>query len=381
VVFENKKNSAASKDNSETIREEVVEENSSSSDDYWGLNEKTESDKKSSSNKDSQKTEKKKKKLFDFSFLTSFDEESDTEASNETDSEVTNSMSTFEFDDNSERRVICWGDSMTEGTGGGDVTYPSTLEKISGAEVLNYGVFNETTRDIAARSGAKPQFVVAESAVTIPADTTPIVLNTAGEDGQWPGICIFGTAGMNPAMVGNVEGTFYHDDVTGLKMFKRNTPGEAVTLPVGTPVTTFASKDHKEGDILIIWSGNNENPQTAEAINDTIYWQKEIIKQSGTEDYAIISLTTKAMLPQIDLINEMFKNEYGEHYIDLRAYVLGDMISDAGINPTDADKMYLANGFVPPSLMDTDEIHGNSTFYEYAGKFIYKELQRMGYLK
>ena len=351
------------------------------SDSFWGLDEEEDREAVKQAKKEKKKKNSKiNKKIYVDLEQEAIDNRIDID-DDDFDINLEDSSDDERTVNNSGKRVICWGDSMTIGLGGNGVSYPSTLEKISGAEVLNYGVCDETTRDIAAREGARPQYTTGGGDIIIPADCTPIELNTSSIDGEWPKLTIFGIEGVNPCMVGNVEGTYYHDDQTGLKMFKRNQPGEAVVISDRTKVQTFASTDHRPDDIVILWTGNNEMPETAEAIRDTIFWQKEILKHSGAQNYAVISLTTACMLKQIDLINEMFKREYGDHYIDLRSYVLGDMMTDAGITPTQEDLMYVSIGLVPPSLMDTDKIHGNATFYEYAGKYIYKNLQKMGYLE
>ena len=43
----------------------------------------------------------------------------------------------IEVKDNSGKRVVCFGDSLTVGTGGEGTTMPDTIAKLSGAEVLN----------------------------------------------------------------------------------------------------------------------------------------------------------------------------------------------------------------------------------------------------
>lgn len=346
------------------------------SDLFWGLDEEN-----------TDKPPRKKKKTLPV--IEHYESESVKENDNsETDDDWTQYLNVEEEKPEKERkqanktkRVICWGDSMTSGYGGGDTTYPGVLEEVSGAEVLNYGVFGETTKDIAAREGAIPLYSSSNTDLIIPQDTSPIILNVTDSSGGHPNINLFGNAGINPCSLAGVQGTFYHDDITGFTLFKRNEPGLPVSVPNKTPFITFASVDFRPDDILIIWCGNNDKPETIAEIRDTINWQKEMIKHSGAKDYAIISLTSASMLEQIDLINEMFKLEYGSHFIDLRSYVLTDMMDDAGITPTDKDLQNIRKGYVPVSLMDSDELHGNDIFYEYAGKFIYKKLQRMGYLE
>lgn len=278
--------------------------------------------------------------------------------------------------DNSKKRIICWGDSMTEGTGGEEYTFPISLSEASGAEVINYGVFGETTKCIAAREGANPQFTTDE--FIIPADCTPIEVTVSSEDGEWMELLDFGDAGINPCTIGGIKGKWYRDDDLG-RVFVRETPGEETVLPSGSPLVTFAMEDKRKDDIWVIWSGNNEQPETVDEVLKTIEWQKAMLKDAGVTEYIVVSLTSKAMLNEIDLINEMFKEEYGEHYFDLRSYALSDMLNDAGITPTEEDLKDIKEGNVPSSLR-SDEVHGNDEFYRLAGIKIYEKLKDIGSL-
>lgn len=48
-------------------------------------------------------------------------------------------------------KVVCMGDSLTEGYGGGGVSYPSVWEEVSGYDIINAGVSGETSGQILAR--------------------------------------------------------------------------------------------------------------------------------------------------------------------------------------------------------------------------------------
>ena len=280
--------------------------------------------------------------------------------------------------DNDSRRVVCWGDSMTEGTGGNGVTFPDSIAKYGDVEVLNYGVYGETTKAIAAREGAYPQ--VTSDTFVIPADTVPVRLTVNSKTGEWLELLDFGNSGINPCKVGDIEGTWYFDEERSEKCFVRSEPGEEITIEGGTPLITHAMQDKRPDDIWVIWSGNNERPKTEEEVRDIIKWQRAMLEDGQISDYLIISLTSKEMLDDIDMINRLFESEYGEHYFDLRQYALSDMIKDAGIEPTEQDLKDVENGHVPSSLR-SDVVHGNEIFYDLAGKMIYEKLVEMGYLK
>lgn len=53
-----------------------------------------------------------------------------------------------------EEEINCWGDSITEGYGGDELTYPEVLEQLTGIPVRNLGVGGEDSREITRRSFA-----------------------------------------------------------------------------------------------------------------------------------------------------------------------------------------------------------------------------------
>ena len=301
------------------------------------------------------------------------------EDASETEIEVVTSNddnNNTELTDNSNIRVVCYGDSMTEGTGGNGMTMPLALSEISGVNVINYGGFGETTSCIAARQGGNPQF--SNFDVTIPAEKEPVEVTFSGKYG-YEMLLVFADAGINPCEFAGVKGNYFIDE-DGNRFFERLEKGEEVFAKEGTELITYAMQDKSPDDVIVLWTGNNEQPSNEEEINKTIKQQHEILDYSGSDKYIVISLTSYDMLPEIDLINEMFKKEYGEHYLDLRAYMLKDALKDAGIAATDEDKADIMKGNVPASLR-TDEVHGNSCFYRLAGEQVYKKLKELNYLK
>ena len=51
-----------------------------------------------------------------------------------------------------DEEINCWGDSITEGYGGDELTYPDVLAQLTGMPVRNLGVGGEDSREILARS-------------------------------------------------------------------------------------------------------------------------------------------------------------------------------------------------------------------------------------
>ena len=170
------------------------------------------------------------------------------------------------FGETGPRRILCWGDSVTEGMAmpkGKD--YPSRLEELlgDGYKVFNSGDGGENSITIPARQGAV-KLATAE-AITFPAGETTVKVGDASDNGfHTPaGEKIMLTAALgrkipvNPVKIGKDE---YKLSFQG---FRWNSPtnkisyalmlsrsdgsaAKAVTIPAGTPVK-FASVDAVPG--------------------------------------------------------------------------------------------------------------------------------------
>lgn len=277
---------------------------------------------------------------------------------------------------NAGTRVVVWGDSLTEGTGGDGVTYPNVLEKLAGCEVKNYGVYAEATTCIAGRQGGMPQLV---HPVTIPAEVTDVEVKIENGDGDYDMLLVFGDAGINPCTIAGVEGKLWMNTDTGVRKFTRSTAGEEVVLKDYTPIETFAMKDKRPDDILVIFIGSNDDPTPA-TVQNVIDVQRDMIAYAGVDRYVIIGLTSKRKMPMAAEVNEVFAKEYGEHFLDVRKDLIEHGLQDSGIEATEEDKADIANGMIPRSLL-TDESHGNAAYYTVIGEQLYKKMQELGYLK
>lgn len=279
------------------------------------------------------------------------------------------------------KRIICWGDSLTEGTGGEGVTMPNTLAELSGRTVMNYGVYAETASCIAARQGGNPQYLVED--ITIPADCTPIKAQCSGKYG-YEMLLVFGNAGINNVTLGGIEGTYEMND-DGDRCFTRLSPGEETFVPSGTQLFTHAMLDKRDNDILIIWVGGNDEPNSEEEFQAIFTKTDEIIAYQGCTEYVIVSdMNPHSRIPLLDTLNEEAKERYGEHFLDLRSYMVNEALDQLGITPTEADLEKIEKGDVPVSLRmpsdDPEEPHGNSDYYRIAGEQVYKKLLELGYL-
>ncbi len=271
-------------------------------------------------------------------------------------------------------RIVCWGDSLTYGFGGDGVTYPSVLKEKIDAEVLNYGNSGETARQIGMRIGVFP---MEAGEFSLPAGTAPVAVPLL-EQGEDPRLMRYQDSAINPCLIDGVEGTLSFQAETGRYLFSRSEPGEARIVEAGARVETFASKDKDASDIVILFAGTNL-PPSEDTVDELIAMEREMLAYLGTERYVVIGLTSKELIPDVEPINEALAEAFGEHFLDIRAYLLENGLNDAGISPTGQDERDLAAGEIPSSLR-IDEVHGNAAFYRIIGEQACLKLEELGYV-
>lgn len=276
----------------------------------------------------------------------------------------------FAWETPNEVRISCWGDSLTAGAGGNGTTYPKTLQQLIGnsVTVTNLGVGGENSNNIAMRQGGIPIYV---EDFTIPASTNRIEINIISENNSYIAFAQQGTSGLNPCYINDVEGNITYDSSTGKYYFTRTISGSEKKVDSRTQIITNGMKANK-GDIIIIWAGTNDT----KSIEDTITNIDAMLEYNANNKYIIIGLTYKN---DIANINQTLQNKYGEHFLDIRSYILSNGLSDAGINPTQQDLIDIENGNIPSSLR-YDNVHFNAMGYNIIAQQLYNKLSSLGYI-
>lgn len=303
--------------------------------------------------------------------IAQFSSDSETETKPETETEVGKASDELQ---GTPERIVCWGDSLTFGEGGAGTTFPGILAEKTNLEVYNYGVQGETAEQIGIRMGAFPMTV---GSFEIPADRKPaeVSLYRLGED---PIMMRLGDAGINPCRIAGIEGTLAYDAAGDRYSFTRTEAGSAVRAEEGTGVETFAARDKNPSDIVILFAGSNRAPDI-EQVGELIKTENQMLEYLGSDRYLVIGLTSLALVPDVVPINEALAAEFGDHFLDIRAYLLDRGLADAGILPTAQDENDLAAGEIPSSLR-VDIVHGNETFYRLIGEQVFEKLKELHYL-
>ncbi|MBO4902020.1 MAG: SGNH/GDSL hydrolase family protein [Lachnospiraceae bacterium] len=300
----------------------------------------------------------------------------------------------YAADDFGVQRVVFWGDSLTEGTGGEGVTIPNVVQECAKKDdkeitVRNYGVYSEKSSLIAARAGGNPMRL--DKKITIPADTEPVEIVPVSDMAGHEMLLVFGgdkelsargeydgDNSVNPCILAGVEGNVSIDPKDGTRYFTRLKPGKEVTAKVGEQLEFFAMRDKRKSDILVIWNGSNDD-LTPENVKDTFAYIHSIVDFTGTDRYIVLNMIKTGAIPQILEVNEAFEEEFGEHLLDIYSYMMGPAFEDAGVEPTDEDKSEMAKKRMPASFC-IDSSHFNSTGYTLIGKQVYQKLCELGYL-
>lgn len=288
--------------------------------------------------------------------------------------EENNTETTSEFPSNQEISIVCWGDSLTYGSGGEGVTYPLVLEEKTGLPVYNYGVRGETAKQIAIRMGLYQMTV---SSFVIPKTSSPVSVNLfyQGED---PVMLRLGDVGINPCEIAGVKGELSYREDDGKYYFTRLEAGEETPVEEGTAVITDASGKVSKDDIVILFAGSNDRP-TADTVDQLIQTEKEMLAYLGAEKYIVVGLTSKGMVSDVAEVNAALEEAFGEHFLDIRSYLLENGLKDAGITPTSQDMADIAAGEIPSSLR-VDVVHGTPDFYRILGNQLYEKIEADGYL-
>ena len=265
-------------------------------------------------------------------------------------------------------RILCWGDSLTEGcvvydnhyTYDLEKAYPAVLQSLTGIETLNYGISGEYAEQIAMRQGGYPFYV---QPCVIPADTTPVEVSFEIDDRYEADFASKGLngdhmrAGVNPVIIGGVEGTLRLVDGVGYE-FTRSAPGKEVKINRLTRVITAPMVDRRSNDILVICSGSNNGP-SPDNIEEIFALIDGMIEYAGVGDrYVVVDFTAYPVMLNQKAVNDAMKEHYGDHLIEMNKYFVTSGLADAGITPTATDLSDISQGHIPESLLFAyDHLH------------------------
>lgn len=278
--------------------------------------------------------------------------------------------------------IVCWGDSLTFGTGGSGVNYPNILRERIAEEinetipVVNLGIGGETSATICARAGVyEPLKVTAD--VVIPAGTerTEIFLNQGV-------LRSIGESGVNDCRLDGIEGRISAEKLSDTEWryyFRRNTLGEAHKVPALTQVVTYASINYKNY-ASVIFIGQNGGWQLD--VEVLIAQQRALLARQteNSEKFLVLGLTTGSRQERAAL-ERALRQEFGDKFVNLREYLSNEEVlsaSDMELNEKGFEQ--ISEGIVPDCLR-IDAAHLNARGYELIGNYVFDRMEALGYFK
>ena len=277
--------------------------------------------------------------------------------------------------------VLCYGDSLTQGLGTGLTPYPAILDSlISEKKIYNFGVGGEACGDIGARQGGIPIYI---NPCTIPANGSevPITFSTPGTllsaSGLIKQIQTDIDVSVNPCIVDGVNCYLRYDLNSNRYMLHRNTPSSNDTV-IDRPMRIFTNGYYRKKDILVIWMGTN-NAADSNVAEMIIRTAENMINHNSGNKYIILSLTSKLLFgDNLEIVNNKLADYFGDHYLDIRDYLLEYGLADADVTPTQQDTTDISNGEIPTSLR-IDTVHFNTAGYTVIANCVYKKGVELGY--
>lgn len=278
--------------------------------------------------------------------------------------------------------IVCWGDSLTVGSGGNGSSYPAVLKTLlqknnTKLSVINLGVSGEDTNAILSRAGAVPLMA---ASFKLPGDKTSVEVQLSTKSGGAVNILRHDDVGVNPCTIDGIEGTLSIKQRSALSKtyqyyFTRSAAGEAKTIAAGTPVITRASVAYKS-DMPIIFIGQNGGFKDSA---DLIKQEQEMLKASSSPQYLILGLTTGTKASRHELETAMEKT-FGKSFVNLREYLSTKGLKAAGIKPLKNDLAAMKQGSVPPSLL-AGKVFLNSKGYTLIGNLVFERMKELGYVE
>lgn len=312
--------------------------------------------------------------------------------------------------------IVCWGDSLTAGSSG-NVSYPSTLQKyintymcdiyefystIDNAQdysrldwsqytvsipVVNMGSGKESCATVLGRSGVSP-YVVGDY-FEIPAEPEAVAITIKSESGEAVTPLTAGNVGVNPVVINGVEGT-----VTLVSegqgwgknsyRFTRTEAGDPIAVEPGTQIATAAAGQYRDY-VHVVWIGTYDNIKNPDELVASV--KQLLSRQAQNPDRYLVlgpctikGTWTGVGATTMNAIDSAMLQEFGNHYINVRKYLMGDGMTDAGLTVSREEKTQIQQGQVPASFRsNTNGADLSGTAYKLIGKLVYDRMESLGY--
>lgn len=296
------------------------------------------------------------------------------------------------------RAISCWGDSMMYGcntTPGflnlnenmyniSYATTPGILGSLTGLTTYNMGVNGETSKEIATRQGGLE--MVTDRDIFIDGTGIAEVKLRSAYDGDiiwFDDYSGYNFTSGNTNIV-SINGSTYFM-TNGYDGESQIIYGTNVYIPSGSVVKTLAAVERKD-DILVLEMGSNGGWDNY--YDELIEQYDTMIQSVGCKYYIIVGDTDDPDLSADANKLEVGQGEtpwekalreaYGEHFLNLRMYMIQNGLSDCGLEETEDDRNGYEEGKISQQLR-SDWTHFNSYGYYSKALAIYEKGKSLGY--
>ncbi len=287
--------------------------------------------------------------------------------------------------------IDCWGDSQTGGAAGVaswvNIVAKKAGYKLNGGtashSINNRGNGGDSSTEIAIRYGSLPLYI--NPCIISKSNTTRTDCTVFAENGG--PVKNLGTlwADFNPCTVDGISCYIRNPNKSAQKTIVRVKNGSAdheiteptrVVMPIG-----LYGRDR----ITIIMTGANKGyggtyESYIKIIDDMI-----ALIPSEEKRYIIIPSYTVAFVEPMGMtigeVEERMAERYGEHFLNIRQYLIENGLSENGLEPTATDLSQIKKGMVPKSLKAEGDFHLNQYGMLSQANAIYAKLLELGYLK
>ncbi len=261
--------------------------------------------------------------------------------------------------------IACWGDSLTYSAipdGQASPTWPQTVANDLGVSVYNGGVAGQGSAEIATRQGGlQPLITLQRNEIAGgPAVALPVAGIVPASGWRRGGT---GSLRMHGSIAG-VVGTLRHILSDGSFTFTPDHEvGRSMDVPPQTPFISDEGGVH-QNQVVVLWTGTNSISEPEAVERDIAAMVTSLTP--FTDRFLVVSNTLRRQLAEP--LNRRLMTTYGNHYANLRGYLIEHGLADADIAATPADTADVRAGNVPSSLR-WDDTHFNQRGYDVIGRY------------
>ena len=296
-------------------------------------------------------------------------------------------LSVLGCDEPSKVDIVGWGDSMMKGSGG-DTSVLEVLAKDLNITHKNLAVGGLNSSSIGVLQGGIPMKVVLENNLILKGEPTKLSYYNIEP-------LNFQTKPYRKGFLGSIEGKLERlsEKENDKKTIGYTFRAKGIDHPIKTKDTvTFIFEDALayRDKWTIIWAGRNDVKSANQIFEtrDNIQAMIDHLGENAQEHLLILSICNgiadteyKGSKPYVEInrLNALLKEAFGNHFIDIRAYMVQDAIYDMEITPSQQDLEDMKKDCIPRSLLN-DNVHFNTFGYEAAGKYVAQVIKEKGWI-